>query len=135
MANLYMDQRKLVQQSSYSLSSHQAHFTVMILSQMAIDLRSCIMCYFHQFFWILKALLARMHNRFSSKWLMRSSQIQLQCCSGNFLNKFCVLHPNNAPENDADNVQIYIQVSKHKTTLNYWAKILSGEKPQVSYSG
>ena len=99
----------------------------MILSQMAVDLH---MCCFHQF---------------SGSW----GPYCLDAWTGFLLNGCCracccralaaifstnshasVLHPNNAPENDADTIQIYIQISKFETTLNQWAKIQSGEKVQ-----
>ena len=78
-----------------------------------------ILCAIFISFRVLEALLIRMHALVFFKMVVAAP---VQSSSGDFLNNFhaCVLRPNNAPENDADTIQIYIQISKHKTTLNYW---------------
>ena len=78
-AILHRDQQKLVLGSTYSLSSYQVHCIVLILSQMAMD--SYLLCATFFSFGVLEALLVRMHELVSSKWLLQSS-------GGDFLYKF-----------------------------------------------
>ena len=59
MANFYRVQQKLVWGSAYSLSSHQVHCTVMIMSQMAMGL----VCATFISLGVLGTLLVRMHER------------------------------------------------------------------------
>ena len=58
--DLHRRQQKLVLESTHRLSSNQVHCTVMILSQMAMDLH--VLCATFISFGVLGALLVRMHG-------------------------------------------------------------------------
>ena len=104
----------------------------MILSQMAVDLH---MCCFHQFSGSWGPYCLDAWTGFLLNGCCRACCCRALAAIFSTNSHACVLHPNNAPENDADTIQIYIQISKFETTLNQWAKIQSGEKgARVSYS-
>ena len=60
MVNVHSDQQKFVWGSTYSLSSCQVHCTIMISSQIAMDLH--IICATFITFRVLKAFLVRIHE-------------------------------------------------------------------------
>ena len=110
-ANLYRDQWKLALGSTYhSLSSYQVHCIVMILSQMAMDLHvwcaSFVSFQVVEALLIIEALLVGIHV-----WTSFLHNGCCRACSCSTLAVIfwtnshpCGLHPNNAPQNDADTI-------------------------------
>ena len=119
-ANLCRDQQKLVKGLIYNLSSYQVHCTVMIFRQMATDLHTLGVAFLTLNSW---------GSSCRDAWTAIPQNGCCRACSCRALaaifstnSHTCVLHPNSAPENDADTIWIYIQISKNTTTLKLLAK-------------